>query len=142
MNAGFFSRIFWLLRVLLWLTDALLGWYLSTHHIVWLVGAFVAVVPLAVAWKSSPWLECLVEFGSQGSVVVLVISISVALVATNSSILFTLIFMPLVTTFLAKVEMRFADFSQVDTFLFLMLLAVFGLGLGEMIDIMFLPSMR
>jgi len=103
MNAGFFSRIFWLPRVLLWLTDALLGWYLSTHHIVWLIGAFVAVVPLAVAWKSSPWLERLVEFGSQGSVVVLVInlivSISVALVATNSSILLTLIFMPLVTIF-------------------------------------------
>jgi len=38
--------------------------------------------------------------------------------------------------------MRFAGFSQVDTFLFLMLLAGFGLGLGEMIDIMFLPSMR
>ncbi len=78
---------------------------------------------LAVAWKSSPWLDPLVEFGSQGSVVVLVISlivsISVALVTTNSSILLTLIFMPLVTTFLAKVEMRFAGFSQLDTFLFL-----------------------
>lgn len=57
MNVGFLSRSPWLPLVLLWLAYALLGWYLSAHHIVWLLGAFVAVLSLAVASKSSPLLE-------------------------------------------------------------------------------------
>lgn len=145
MNVGFLSMIPWRPLVLLWLAYALMGWYLSAHHIVWLVGAFVASVALAVAWKSSPLLERLVRFGSQGWFVILIISLiistSVALVATWS-ILLTLIVIPLVTTFLAKVEMRLAGFSQIDTFLFLTILAGFGLGLGEMIDLVLLPSIR
>lgn len=145
MNVAFFSRIPRLPLVLLWLTYALLGWELSAHHIVWLVGAFVAALALAVAWKSSPLLESLVMFCSQGWVVLLlislIISISVAL-AITCSILLTLIVMPLVTTFFAEVEMSFAGFSKRNTFLFLTVISGVGLGLGELIDIVLLPSLR
>lgn len=141
----FFSRIPWLALLLLWLTYALLGWYLSAHHIVWLVGSFLAVVALAVASKSSTWLEFFVSFASQGVfaflTMSLIISTSLALLATFS-ILLILIVMPLVTMFLAEVEMRFAGFSEQNTFLSLTILAGFGLGLGEMIDILLLPSRR
>jgi len=145
MNIAFFSRIPWLPLILLWLVYALLGWDLSAHHIVWLVGVFVAAVALAVAWKSSPVLNRLVELGSQGLFVLLIISLiisaSVALAATWS-LLFTLIVMPLAATVLAEVEMRFAGFNKLDTLVVLTMLAGFGLGLGEIVDIKLLPSIR
>jgi hypothetical protein len=117
------------------------GWYLSAHHLVWFVGAFVAALGLAVAWKSSPLLKGLVRFTFQGWVVILIISTSVAL-AVIWSILVTLIVIPLVTTILAKLEMRFVGLSKLDTFLFLTVIAGFGLGVGKIIDIILLPSMR
>ncbi len=145
MNVGFLSRSPWLPLVLLWLAYALLGWYLSAHHIVWLLGAFVAVLSLAVAWKSSPLLERFVRFGFQGWFAVLtislILSISVAL-AVTWSIFLPLIVIPLVTTILAEVEMRFVGLSRLNTFLFLTVMAGVGLGLGELIDIVLLPSMR
>ena len=131
--------------MLLWLAYALLGWYLSAHHIVWLVGAFVAAFALAFASKGSPLLERLVRFGSQGLVAVLIISLIVStsfVLAAIWSILFALIVIPLGTTFLAEVEMRFAGFSKLDTFLLLTVIAGLGLGLGELTDIVLLPSMR
>ena len=115
MNVGFLSRIPWLPLMLLWLAYALLGWYLSAHHIVWLVGAFVAAFALAFASKGSPLLDRLVRFGSQGLVAVLIISLIVStsfVLAAIWSILFALIVIPLGTTFLAEVEMRFAGFSK------------------------------
>ena len=145
MNVGFLSRIPWLPLMLLWLAYALLGWYLSAHHIVWLVGAFVAAFALAFASKGSPLLERLVRFGSQGLVAVLIISLIVStsfVLAAIWSILFALIVIPLGTTFLAEVEMRFAGFSKLDTFLLLTVIAGLGLGLGELTDIVLLPSMR
>lgn len=139
------SRIPWLPLVLLWLAYALLGWYLSAHHIVWLVGAFVTAFALAIASKSSPWLEHLIRFSSQGLVAVLitslVISTSIALV-TTWAILLTLIVIPLGTMFLAEVEMRFAGVSKQNTLLFLTVVAGLGLALGEIIDIVLLPSIR
>lgn len=140
-NVRFLSRISWLPLVLLWLAYALVGWYLSAHHLVWFVGAFVAALGLAVAWKSSPLLKGLVRFTFQGWVVILIISTSVAL-AVIWSILVTLIVIPLVTTILAKLEMRFVGLSKLDTFLFLTVIAGFGLGVGKIIDIILLPSMR
>ncbi len=54
MNVGFFSRFPDFSLVLLWLAYALFGWYLSAHHIVWLVGIFIAAIALFIASKSSP----------------------------------------------------------------------------------------
>lgn len=140
-KVGFLSRISSLPLVLLWLAYTLVGWYLSTYHTIWLVGAFVAVLGLATASRSSLLLKSLVRFASQGWVVVLILSTSAALTVIWS-ILLTLIIVPLVTTILAKLEMRFAGLSKLYTFLVLTAIAGFGLGMGKIIDIMLLPSMR
>jgi hypothetical protein len=50
--------------------------------------------------------------------------------------------MPLAATVLAEVEMRFAGFNKLDTLVVLTMLAGFGLGLGEIVDIKLLPSIR
>ncbi|MBD2519918.1 hypothetical protein H6G93_34245 [Nostoc sp. FACHB-973] len=141
MNAEFFYRIPLMALGLLWLAYALLGWYLAAHHIIWLVGAFVAAMVIAVTRKSISWLERLVEFGSKALVIILFLSTSIALVATWS-LLFSLFLIPLATTLLADLEMRFAGFNKLDSFWILTILAVLGLVVGEVIDILFFPSSR
>lgn len=141
MNVGYFNRVPLQPLVLLWLAYTWLGWYLSVNHIIWLVGAFVAALVLAVVWRSLSWLERLIEFGSKTLVVVLVLSASVALIATWS-LFSTFIVMPLATTLLAEMELRFAGFSKRDTLLLLTVLAGFGLTVGEVIDIVLFPSGR
>lgn len=141
MNIGYFNRVPLQPLVLLWLAYAWLGWYLSVNHIIWLVGAFVAALVLAVVWRSISWLEHLIKFGSKTLVVVLVLSASIALIATWS-LFSTFIIMPLATTLLAEMELRFAGFSKRDTLLLLTVLAGFGLTMGEAIDIVLLPSGR
>ncbi|WP_026733196.1 hypothetical protein [Fischerella sp. PCC 9605] len=139
MNVEFFNEFPWTPLVLLWLAYAFLGWYLSVHHIIWVVGILVVALVLTVVWRSLSWLDRLLRFGSQILIVVLCLSASVALIATWS-IFFTFILAPLATTILAEIELRFAGFSKRDTLLLLTLLAMFGLGIGETIDIFFLPS--
>lgn len=141
MDAGLFNRIPLMPLFLLWLTYALLGWDLSAHHIIWLVGIFVAAVVLAVLWKSNSWLDHLIRFGSQTLILVLILTTSVALVATWS-LLLNFFLMPFATTILANIEMRFAGFNKLDRFLILSLLAGFGLAVGETIDLVIVPSSR
>ncbi|MEH2135846.1 hypothetical protein [Nostoc sp.] len=141
MNVEFFSRIPLMPLVLLWLAYTLLGWYLAANHIVWLVGAFVAAMVLAIVRKSTSWLERFVEFGSQTLAVVLFLSISIAFVATWS-LLLRLFIIPFATTLLADWEMRFSGFNKLDSFWILTVLAVFGLVVGELIDILLFPSSR
>jgi hypothetical protein len=69
----------------------------------------------------------------------LMLSVLLVLAATWS-ILIPIIVMPLAITFLANVEMRFAGFSRLNTLLCLAVLAGLGLGLGEIIDLLFLSS--
>ncbi|MBD2387470.1 hypothetical protein [Cylindrospermum sp. FACHB-282] len=141
MHISFFSRIPVTSLVLLWVAYGFLGWYIAAHHIVWLVGAFVAAIAIVLVRKSLFWLDGLVAFGSQTLVVILALSASIALIATWS-LLFSLFLMPVATTILADLEMRFAGFSKIDSFWVLTVIAVLGLGIGEMIDILFLPSSR
>jgi hypothetical protein len=141
MNVGFFNRIPLMPLVLLLLAYTLLGWYLAANHIIWLVGAFVATMVIAVVRKTTSWLERLVEFGSKTLVVILFLSISIALVATWS-ILLRLFIIPLTTTLLADLEMRFSGLNKLDSFWVITVLAVFGLIIGEVIDILFFPSSR
>lgn len=138
------SKFPWLSLVLLWLSYSLLGWYLSAYHVFWFMGVLVAVLALAIAWKSIPCLKDLIRFGSRGSwviLIMLVISVFISFIATWT-LLLTLIIVPLITTFLAEIEMRFAGFSEVNTFVLLTVTSVLGLGLGEIIDILISPSMR
>ncbi|MFN6530485.1 hypothetical protein [Nostoc sp. ChiSLP03a] len=137
----FFNRIPLMPLIFLLLAYILLGWYLAANHIIWLVGAFVVAIVIAVARKSFSWLERLVEFGSKILVVILFLSISIALVATWS-ILLRLFMIPLATTLLADLEMRFSGYNKLDSFWVITVLAVLGLVVGEIIDILLFPSSR
>ena len=139
MNVGFFHRIPVMPLILLWLAYALLGWYLAAHHIIWLTGALVVSVTLAIVRKTIVWLEQLVAIGSRILVVVLFLILSVALVETWS-VFFSLFLIPIATTFLADLEMRWKGFNKTDSFWILTVLALSGLVVGEMIDILILPS--
>ncbi|MBD2300406.1 hypothetical protein H6G28_17640 [Nostoc sp. FACHB-190] len=141
MTAGFVHKIPMLPLVLLWLAYALLGWYLAVHHIVWLVGAFIAAVAIAVVRRSNAWLEELTAFGSKILIVILTLGASVALVATWS-VLFSLFLIPIATTLLADLEMRFAGFDKKESFRVLTFLAGTGLFIGEAVDLLFFPSSR
>lgn len=138
MNVKSLDRIPWLSLVILWLAYALLGWYLSAHHIIWLVGAFVALVSLAVAWKSNPLLKRLLDLSSQGLVVVVIASVIVSILVTLAIIwntAFNLIVIPFVATVLAQVESSFSGWSKPQTFLVLTFVAGFGLIVGEIVDL-------
>lgn len=145
MNIEFLNRFSWSSLLLMCLGYTLVGWYLSAHHIVWLVGIFIALVVLYIASKTNPILESLITFSSQGWLAVLFISfiasISIAL-AVIWSMLWTLIFIPLATTLLAELEMRLGGFDKTDTFWILTFFAAFGLIMGEITDLVFLPSIR
>lgn len=144
MNIEFIGKIPVLSLVALLLSYALLGWYLSAYHIFWLVGACVAGIALAISWKSLTWLERLVRFSSRGLFVILillVISVLFALV-TSLSVLIPIVLMPIITMVLAEVEMRFTGIDKGSRLCFLIILAGFALGLGEIIDILLLPSNR
>jgi len=141
MSVEFVGRIPVMPLVLLWLAYALLGWYLAVHHIIWLVGAFIATVAIAVVRRSNAWLEELTAFGSKILIVILCLGASIALVATWS-LLFSLFLIPIATTFLADLEMRFAGFNKRDSFRMLTFLAGAGLFVGEVIDLLLLPSSR
>ncbi|TAF08295.1 MAG: hypothetical protein EAZ77_07280 [Nostocales cyanobacterium] len=141
MNLLFFHKIPVSALALLWLAYNLLGWYLAAHQIAWLVGAFVVAIAIAIVRKSNTWLETLLVFGSQTLVVVLVLSASIALIAIWS-ILFTIFLIPLATTLLADLEMRFSGFNKTDSFWILTLVAGSGLAVGEMIDILIFPSLK
>ncbi len=141
MYTTFLNRIPGMSLIFLWLAYALLGWHLSANHIVWLVGAFVTIVVLAVIRKSIFWIESLMNVKSQIVSMILVLSAAIGLIATWS-ILFELFLLPLATTVLADLEMRISGFRPLDSFLVLTILAAFGLAVGETIDILFLPSLR
>lgn len=145
MNSELLNRFSWSSLLLMCLGYTLVGWYLSAHHIVWLVGIFIASVVLYVANKTNPILESLISFSSQGLLAVLFISfiasISIAL-AVIWSMLWTLIFIPLATTLLAELEMRLAGFDKINTFWILTFFAAFGLIMGEITDLVLLPSIR
>jgi hypothetical protein len=141
MYTKFFKRIPGMSLIFLWLAYALLGWDLSAHHIVWLVGAFVTIVVLAAIRKSVFWVESLINIKSQMVSLILVLSASIALIATWS-ILFDLFLLPLAATVLADLDMRISGFRPFDSFLVLTILAALGLAVGETIDVLFLPSFR
>jgi hypothetical protein len=129
----------------LWLAYALQGWYLSAHHIIWLVGASIASVALAIAWKSSPLFERFTSLGSQGLFVVVTVSLIISLavvLAITWTTSFTLVVIPFVAMIFAQVEMGFAGFTKLETFFFLIFVAGTGLLFGELVDLNIFPSSR
>jgi hypothetical protein len=57
-------------------------------------------------------------------------------------ILLSLVVLPLLTLLYALIEIQAAEFKQIDTFLWLVIITGVGLGLGEVIDLFVVPSMR
>jgi len=131
----------WLSLTLFWLAYTLVGWILAAQHIVWFVGVFIAVATVALVWTSSPWLGGLIGDFPQVLLVVLIVSSLVALAATQF-IFFTLIFIPFITTFLAWQDMLSLNFKKSYSFWLLVAIALLSLGIGELIDIFVLPSLR
>jgi hypothetical protein len=145
MNAQLLPRQSWLVLSLLGVGYALLGWYLAAHHVFWLVSAFIVVTTLTIAWKSNPVLESLVRLIRRTVFVVisgsLLFSLVVALIFVNPTLL-SLIPLLLVTLTYALLEMQTAGFKQTEVFIWSVVITGLGLGLGEIIDLFFAPSMR
>ncbi|MBD2449011.1 hypothetical protein H6G76_17990 [Nostoc sp. FACHB-152] len=146
MNIDFLNKITSLSLLLLCLAYAFLGWYLSTYHIIWLVGSFIATVIFFGGGKNSSLFERSLIFFTPSSFVIFIISsmmsILIFALAVNSPILGILIITPLATTVLAELEMRLTDLNKLNALVILTVIAGFGLVLGEMIDFVLVPSPR
>jgi len=145
MNAELATKKPWMALILLGGEYALLGWYLSAHHIFWLVGTFVVVVTFGVVWKSNPLLKFLDWFINQRLLVTISVSLLISLVVTltfTNPILLSLFLLPLIVLLYTLLEMRDANFNQGDIFLWLVIMTSFCLGLGEAIDLFVVPSIR
>jgi hypothetical protein len=124
---------------------ALLGWYLAAHHIFGLVGTFVVISTLVIAWKSNPVLELLAWLIKQQVLVVIVISLLFSVLVALTlvkPILLSLIVVPFITLLYALLEMRAAAFRQTEIFLWSIIITSLALGLGEAVDLFITPSMR
>ncbi|MBD2169463.1 hypothetical protein H6G04_34455 [Calothrix membranacea FACHB-236] len=146
MNIDFSKKITSLSLLLLCVAYAFLGWYLSAYHIIWLVVTFIATVAFFVRRKNSSLFERSLSFFLTGSLAIFIISLIVSIVlfalAVNSPLLGILIITPLATTVLAELEMRLTGLHRLNTLVILILIAGFGLVLGEMIDVLLVPSTR
>jgi hypothetical protein len=146
MNVESISRrIPWFAVGIVGLGYALLGWYLAAHDIIWVVGAGATLVTLLVTWRGLPFVKQLLWFSSQSLFLVIavsfVVSLSVTLFITDFQFL-GLIFLPLITMFLADLEMRSAGFNKRETLLYLALVASLGIILGEAVDLKLIPNIR
>jgi hypothetical protein len=145
MNLESLGRMPWGALASLWLGYALMGWYLAAHHIVWLVGTLVVLTTLAVAWKGVPFFKQL-SWSSPRSLLVITITtlaLSLCVILFVSDFQFLgLIFLPVVTMFWADLEMRSADFNRPQILLNLAMVSGLGIGLGETIAHVIIPSMR
>lgn len=145
MNRSLPAPKLWLALSLLGIEYALLGWYLAAHHVFWLVTTVVVATTVAVAWKNNPLLEFVTWLSKQQIVVLIGVSLLLSLVlaiALIQPVWLSLIPLPLITLLYAHLEMRALEFSQTETFLWLVILATLALGLGEAVDLFVTPSMR
>lgn len=139
-GVAFLGKIPWVSLVLLLISFALLGWYLSSYHSIWSLWSFVAVVAvtMAIIWSSDSLLRWL-RVGSQGLFFALGITL-VACLAVLASGLFTQVVMLLAAELLARIQMQSAGFSKNHTLWVLTVVVGLGLGLGWMTGTMFLPE--
>src|SRR5579883_1102663 len=146
MNIDFSKKITSLSLLLLCLAYAFLGWYLSAYHIIWLVGSFIAAVAFFGGSKNSSLFARSLSFFTPSLFVIFIVSLIMSILlfalAVNSPILGILIITPLATTVLAELEMRLTSLNKLNALVILTLIAGFSLLLGEIIDVVLVPSTR
>lgn len=135
------GRVPWFTLILLCLTYILVGWKLAIHHLFWFAGFLIGLASAIFAWNSTPWMEGLIGFGPQAMFTFLMINILIVMAVTSPGVL-TVILMPLMATFLAWLDVRLSGYDQQTTFTYLVCISLISLGLGELIDLLVLPSMR
>ncbi|ACK74126.1 conserved hypothetical protein (plasmid) [Gloeothece citriformis PCC 7424] len=116
----------------------LVGFYLSAHQLLGVMGVYFLVIISAIIFKNIPCLKPIPKqlFAPLGGALLIALMVSVLASLTISwSMLWLFIVIPFLTTLLAVVEMQIAGFSQLMTFLSLTTLAAIGLGAGELIDL-------
>jgi len=140
MKAKFLSRIPWLSLGLVWLSHVLLGWYLSAYHYLWSVWFFIGSVAFTLVLLGGGtlilWFE---QIRTQGYFFVLAFTAIACLAATWSS-LFALFLTAVAAEFLARVDLRAANFSKKNVFWIRTITAGLALGLGWIIGSTLLPS--
>jgi hypothetical protein len=145
MNNQPLPRKTWLALSLLAMEYTLLGWYLGAHHVFWVMGTFVAITTLIISWKSNPLTEALNWLIKQQVFVVVSTSFFLSLVVAMifvEPILLSLIPLPLITLLYALLEMQVSEFKKSQILFWSMIITTLGLGLGEAIDLVIVPSMR
>ena len=126
---------------LLWLAYGLVGWHLSAHHIVWFVGVLIAIAAIAFAWTSDAWLGGVFGYLPQVLLIALIVSLLITFTALLP-MLVTLLIIPALTTALAWQEMQVLNFRGICFWGILIAVAMLGLGVGELTDLLILPSKR
>jgi hypothetical protein len=129
---------------LLGLSYIFLGWYLAANHVILLVGGLMVLLSVAISWQGKPLLA---YFQSGSQLVFVLIAVILILVVllyliVSPSVLPSLILFPLLAGFLAEIDMRFIGWSQRRRLLLSTSIATLGLGLGEIVDLILLPSIR
>ncbi|NCJ05896.1 hypothetical protein GS597_05090 [Synechococcales cyanobacterium C] len=124
------------------LSYIVVGWSLSAHHILWFVGVLLALLGVVSAWVSGSHVAKILEGVPKFFVAVfLVLAASLLLTFAFTHALFpTLVVIPLGTTWFAWQELRSLHIQRYQTILTLAALALASLGVGECIDIWWLPS--
>jgi hypothetical protein len=130
---------------LLWLAFAVLGWYLSANHVLWFVGAFLVVTILTIVRKSSPLFALSIWSSVEDQVVVIMFTIFAILPLVLAIVWSTaseLLLLSLLATFAADMDLRLQGLGSENRRMALTLTSGLGLGIGEIIDLIVLPSAR
>lgn len=119
----------------------LTGWSLSLTNVILFCGIFLIVLNLVLAVINAPWLHGLLGYIPQTLAIVLGISLLVTLTLTVPKLLF-LLWLPGLTTLLFWQELLFRYHSYLNTSITLIGVGLLGLGCGELVDILLIPSQR
>ncbi|MBF2074686.1 MAG: hypothetical protein IGS50_13110 [Synechococcales cyanobacterium C42_A2020_086] len=126
--------------ILLMVAFALVGWQLTLHHLVLFVSVLCSTIALVISQEANPWMGGI--FGQLPQI--LLFSLSLSLLITlifTLPILLTLVVIPVLTTLLAWQEIRLL-YPRSVIWRLLLIVALLGVGLGELIDLLILPSAK
>ncbi len=123
------------------LAFALAGWSLSLRSLMLFAGIFLTIILLALSLRDTPWLYGLLGYIPQMLFLVLTLSLLLSLVVVFP-VLITVAGLPGLATFLLWQEMRSQSRLSANSLTILALLGLFGLGIGELVDLYLVTSER